>query len=239
MIKVAVCDDDSEIAEELKAFLTAYGKAHDTAFSIFCYSDGDELMLSEQKYDLIFLDIEMERVNGFDAASQIRAKDMNVPIVYITSHNGYFERAFKVHAFEYITKPLERDRLSEVMNDFFALNRSSDDVALQVCTDGGFISVRLNDIYCFTAEAKKKVYLYTGSEKLVIRENLQDIYDKLDKTQFYMPKRGFILNLKYVQRLQNDYVIVMKNGIYLPLAQKKKDEFNKKLSSVFLDKLKG
>lgn len=238
MIKVAVCDDDSEIAEELKAFLIAYEKAHDTAFSIFCYSDGDEL-LSEQRFDLIFLDIEMERVNGFDAASQIRAKDMNVPIVYITSHNGYFERAFKVHAFEYITKPLEWDRLSEVMDDFFALDNNSDDAELQVFTDGGFIGVRLNDIYCITAEAKKKVYLYTESEKFVIRENLQDIYDKLNKTQFYMPKRGFILNLKYVQRLQNDYVIVMKNGIYLPLAQKKRDEFNKKLSSVFFGKLKG
>lgn len=52
-----------------------------------------------------------------------------------------------------------------------------------------------------------------------------EIYEKLDKNRFYRSRRDCILNLEYVQEIKNDFVIVMKNGDLLPLAQKKKDEF--------------
>ena len=81
--------------------------------------------------------------------------------------------------------------------------------------------------------------MHTKDGAFIIHENLRDIYEKLDKTQFYMPKKNCIVNLRNVQNLRNDYVIVMKNGVLLPLAQKKKDEFQKKLSSVFMNNLKG
>lgn len=239
MLKIAICDDNGDIIKKLTDFINEYGRNNNLDFEIYAFNDGEELLISEQKFDLIFLDIEMKRINGFEAAEHIRENDMNVPIVYITSHNGYFERAFKVHAFEYITKPLKQERLLGVMNDFFAAKRDANEVSIQVLTNDGFISIKLNDIYSFNYEDKRKVYMYLEKERLLLRENMQDIYDKLDKTQFYMTRRDCIINLRYVHTLRNDYVIVMKNEMLMPLAQKKKDEFMKKLSSVFIEKLKG
>ncbi|MCH5194689.1 MAG: response regulator transcription factor [Oscillospiraceae bacterium] len=239
MLKIAICDDNGDIIKELTDFINEYGRNNNLDFEIYAFNDGEELLISEQKFDLIFLDIEMKRINGFEAAEHIRENDMNVPIVYITSHNGYFERAFKVHAFEYITKPLKQERLLRVMNDFFAAKRDTNEAVIQVLTNDGFISIKLNDIYSFNYEDKRKVYMYLEKERLLLRENMQDIYDKLDKTQFYMTRRDCIINLRYVHTLRNDYVIVMKNEMLMPLAQKKKDEFMKKISSVFIEKLKG
>lgn len=239
MIRIAVCDDDLNVIKEISQFLQEYEKNNSISFEILGFSDGDELLSSAQKFDLIFLDIEMKRINGFEAADNIREFDMNVPIVYITSHSGFFERAFKVHAFEYITKPIEQERLLRVMNDFFAAQHDSSEAEMQICTNNGFISVKLNSIYCFTAESKKNIYLHTKDGLFIIHENLRDIYENLDKTQFYMPKNNCIINLRNVQNFRNDYVIVMKNNMLLPLAQKKKDEFQKKLSSVFMGNLKG
>ena len=88
-------------------------------------------------------------------------------------------------------------------------------------------------------EAKKKVYVYTADGRVLVRENLTDIYNMLNKERFYQTRRDCVLNLKYVQKIQNEFVIIMKNGDMLPLAQKKKDEFVRKLSNVFVETLKG
>lgn len=239
MLRIAICDDDYEILDEMASFIYEYGRENDVNFEIYKFSDGSELLASKLKYDLIFLDIEMRHLNGLDAAKYIREKDMNVPIVYITSHRGYFDRAFKVHAFDYVTKPLQKERLTELMNDYFASLHDASEAAMQVLTGDGFVSYRINEIYFFIAEEKKNIYLHTETERILIRENLQDIYNKLDKTQFYMARRDCIINLRYVRALKNNFVIVMKNDFCLPLAQKKTDEFAQKLSSVFADKLKG
>lgn len=239
MIKIAICDDDLNVIEEISQFLHDYEKNNSVAFEILGFYDGDELLASNQKFDLIFLDIEMERIGGFEAADGIREFDMNLPIVYITSHSGHFERAFKVHAFEYIIKPIKQERLLGVMNDFFAARHDVSETIIQLLTSDGFVNVKLNEVYYFFAEAKKKILMHTFDDDIIIYENLADIYDKLDKTQFYMTKRGSVVNLRYVKRLKDDRTIIMKDDYRVSLAITKKEEFIKKLSSVMVDKLKG
>ncbi len=239
MLKIAVCDDDDSIIKTIGDFLYDYGRENDITFEIFCFSDGTDLLASKQRFDLIFLDIEMRHINGLDAAVSIRETDMNVKIIYITNHTAYFERAFKVHAFDYITKPLSQERLLDVMNDYFASLHDISDLTMQFLTSDGFVNVKLNDIYSFFAEAKKKILMHTIDGDIMIFENLRDIYNKLDKTQFYMTKRGSIVNLRHVKRLKNDGVIIMKDGSWMALAVNKKEEFTKKLSSILVDKLKG
>lgn len=239
MIRIAVCDDDVNIVKEITKFLHEYESNNSVCFEILKFCDGDELLAFNKKFDLIFLDIEMVRINGFETADKIRESDMNVPIVYITSHSGFFERAFKVHAFEYITKPIEQERLLGVINDFLASLHDVSESTMQFLTRNGFVNVKLNDIYYFFAESKKKIRMHTINEDFIIVENLQDIYFKLDKTQFYMTKRGSIVNLRYVKRLQNERIIIMKDDSWLPLAMNRKEEFIQKLSSVIVDKLKG
>lgn len=239
MIRIAVCDDDINIVKEISQFLHEYEKNNSVDFEISGFCDGDELLASNQKFDLIFLDIEMERIGGFEAAYGIREFDMNLPIVYITSHSGHFERAFKVHAFEYITKPIKQERLLGVMNDFFAARHDVSESIIQLLTSDGFVNVKLNEVYYFFAEAKKRILMHTVDDDVLIYENLSDIYNKLDKTQFYMTKRGSVVNLRYVKRLKDDRTIIMKDDYRVSLAITKKEEFIKKLSSVMVDKLKG
>lgn len=206
---------------------------------IFSYIDGEDLLKSDENFDIIFLDIEMKRMDGIKTAEYIREQNMNVPIIYITGYSDYWRRAFKVHAFEFITKPIQKNELYNVMDDYFASVRDAKDDMLTLNTDDGVACFKLNDIYYFMFESKKKVYVYTAAEKILVREHLSNIYEKLDKTQFYQSRRDCVLNLKYVSRIQNEFVIVMKNGDMLPLAQKKKEDFINKLSTAFIDKLKG
>lgn len=179
MIKIAICDDDLNVIEEISQFLHDYEKNNSVAFEVLGFYDGDELLASNQKFDLIFLDIEMERIGGFEAADGIREFDMNLPIVYITSHSGHFERAFKVHAFEYIIKPIKQERLLGVMNDFFAARHDVSETIIQLLTSDGFVNVKLNEVYYFFAEAKKKILMHTVDGNVTIFENLVYIPPRL------------------------------------------------------------
>ena len=78
------------------------------------------MLVADEKFNIIFLDIEMQRSNGIEVALQIRRMDMNVPIVYITSYIDYWRRAYKVHAFDFIIKPFKSEELHKVMRDYLA-----------------------------------------------------------------------------------------------------------------------
>lgn len=238
MLHIAVCDDDIKMFGEVKQILTDYCKAKKLAFKISAYCDGTDLLASEESFSVIFLDIEMQQSNGIEVAQKIRRMDMNVPIVYITSYIDYWRRAYKVHAFDFITKPFKPEDLYKVMKDYLAALDDASEETITLPTDDGVVCFKMNDIYYFMFEAKKKVYVYTVDGKVLVRENLTDIYNKLNKDKFYQTRRDCVLNPKYVQKIQNDFVIIMKNGDMLPLAQKKKDDFIGKLSDVFVEKLK-
>lgn len=243
MLHIAVCDDDIKMLGEVKQILTDYCKAKKLAFKISAYCDGTDLLASEESFSVIFLDIEMQQSNGIEVAQKIRRMDMNVPIVYITSYIDYWRRAYKVHAFDFITKPFKPEDLYKVMKDYLAaLDDARDDASeetITLPTDDGVVCFKMNDIYYFMFEAKKKVYVHTADGRVLVRENITDIYNILNKERFYQTRRDCVLNLKYVQKIQNEFVIIMKNGDMLPLAQKKKDEFVRKLSNVFVETLKG
>lgn len=239
MLHIAVCDDDIRTLGEVKQILTDYCKSKKLVAKISAYCDGTDLLASEESFDIIFLDIEMQQSNGIEVAQRVRRMNMNVPIVYITSYIDYWRRAYKVHAFDFITKPFKPEELHKVMGDYLAALNDANEETITLPTDDGVVCFKMNDIYYFMFEAKKKVYVYTADGRVLVRENLTDIYNMLNKERFYQTRRDCVLNLKYVQKIQNEFVIIMKNGGMLPLAQKKKDEFVGKLSNVFLETLKG
>ena len=117
MLHIAICDDDIKALGEIKQILADYCKLKKLAAKISTYCDGTDLLVADEKFNIIFLDIEMQRSNGIEVALQIRRMDMNVPIVYITSYIDYWRRAYKVHAFDFIIKPFKSEELHKVMRN--------------------------------------------------------------------------------------------------------------------------
>ncbi len=239
MLKIAVCDDDTKILQSVDTILSDYFKMNDIEYLLDKYNDGNDLLASAENFDIIFLDIEMEHSNGIDIAEHIRKLNSSVPIVYITNYTDYWRRAFKVHAFGFITKPLKDSDFKDLLDDYFNTFSSRHKDIANFITSNGPICINYDDILYFFFKSKRNVDLFTKDGKYLLRENLSDIYDKLDKKWFYQPRRECIVNLKNVKKLQNDYAIVMLDGSILPLAQRKKEEFMKKLADAFMEVVKG
>ena len=235
MLKIAVVDDEKGVVNTIGGLVNSYCKGKKLIYKIYKFYDGSDLLNCSLKFDLIFLDIEMNQVNGIDAAQKIRRKDTNVTIVFITNYSAYWRRAYKVHAFDFLIKPVDKNALNLMMDDFLLTVYEKNTKKIALNTKEGSTFLSMNEIRYFYIKEKKKLEVSTTTKgNLIINENLGDVYEKLDNNQFFMPHRCCIVNLRFVKTLTKDRLIILDNQDYLPLSQRKKDEFIKRLSQNIL-----
>lgn len=240
MIRIAIVDDEKQIRDKIFTLISKYFVQNLLEYEIKSFSDGKELIESDLNYDIIFLDIEMENIDGIQTAQYIRKSDMNVPIVYVTGYVDYWRRAYKVHAFDFISKPASQEQINSVLDDFLSTVYKKNKAKISLNTDEGMLFVNLDEIRYFFIEEKKKIRLNMAKGKnIIVKENIGDLYERLNKDLFYMPHRCCIVNLKHVSNVTKDRVIIMDNGDFLPLSQRKKVELMKLLSNQFLSTVSG
>ena len=104
---IAVVEDNPQFNEKLKQYLEKFSKENQVEFNIFSFTDGDEITSDyEAKYDIIFLDVEMKRLDGMTAAQKIREFDSDVIIIFITNMAQYAIGGYSVGALSFLLKPL-------------------------------------------------------------------------------------------------------------------------------------
>ena len=107
MYRIAIVEDDREYVKELRTYLNQYAAEEGQEFEISVFYDGAEILENYvPKYDLILLDIEMQKINGMDAAEKIRETDENVVLMFITNMAQYAIRGYSVGALDFVMKPI-------------------------------------------------------------------------------------------------------------------------------------
>ncbi len=240
MVRIAIVDDEKQIRAKIFRLISKYFVENLLEYEIKSFSDGKELIESDLSFDIIFLDIEMENIDGIQTAQYIRKSDMNVPIVYVTGYVDYWRRAYKVHAFDFISKPASQEQINSVLNDFLSTVYKKNKAKISLNTDDGMLFVNLDEIRYFFIEEKKKIRLNMDTGKnIIVKENIGDLYERLNKDLFYMPHRSCIVNLKHVSNVTKDRLIILDNNDFLPLSQRKKVELMKLLSNQFISSVSG
>lgn len=228
MFCAAICDDEVYIADKIEKCVMQFGNENNVDFRTVKFYDGKTLINSDIKFDLIFLDIQMDGIDGIETAKRIREKNMNIPIIYITSYSDYSMRAHKVHAFDFIEKPFDYFHIEAVLKDFLRLSTAKTVNFVQFITDDGEITQNADNILYFAYCEQRKIIMYTPEKPVYLRGSISDINTSIDSMQFYMTHRNFIVNLKYVKTIvKNDYTIRMTNGDIVPLSQRKRLDFKK------------
>lgn len=237
MIRIAVCDDEPEVIEKINDSVTRFLTNNKHGFITEKYSSGEALIGAKKKFDLIFLDIEMKELNGIEAAQIIRSEDINVKIVYVTSYSDYWRRAYKVHAFDFISKPFSYEDIHNVLSDFLKIYNAGNEKTIEFRTASGATFLNIKDILYFYIKdkEKRKVIVSTGHSEYILTESLKEIYARLDSEQFYKAHKSCIVNLAYVKSMSknNGGFIVMTDGMSIPLAIKKQKELLYLLSKQF------
>lgn len=118
-MNIAIVDDKSEEREALKTLLTEYTAINSLEIILHEFPSG-EIFLSEYTpftYTVVFLDIYMNGMTGVETAEKIRKTDTDTPVIFLTTSREHMGNAFSVHAFDYIEKPADREKLFTCMDD--------------------------------------------------------------------------------------------------------------------------
>lgn len=114
-MQIAVCDDEKAVREVLKDKIEKACREAGMACQVKCYCSGEELLSAEDMPDLLFLDIQMPGIDGMDAAAQLRRRQWDTILIFVTALSEYVYDAFDVGAFHYLVKPFRDEKLREIL----------------------------------------------------------------------------------------------------------------------------
>ena len=228
MIKFAICDDEPLMAQELAGHLADYMKENlITAYSVSSFSDGRALLDAIDRFDVIFLDIQMEQPDGMETAKLLRRRGDHSLLVFVTVLKELVFDAFQVEAYDYLLKPLDRARFKQTMERVLrSLDRkTAEDIVIQRGT--GCEVVLLSDIvYCEVLGRKIYLHKHDGT--------VSDYYDKLEDLErrvdgrFFKCHRSYLVNLDYVRGCQDGQVLLFQ-GERIPASRLRERELTQAL----------
>ena len=243
-IKALIADDEPLARERLSFLLSGQGEVEVAGEC----RNGKEVIaaLKKSRFDVLFLDIQMPGRNGFEVLEQIGPAQMPVT-VFVTAHNEYAVQAFEVHALDYLTKPVEPERLQatlvrvreRIASQAALMTHEQMKSVLNSLENGGVPRqdfpqrllvhngakdsfVHVNEIDWIEA-ADYYACLHVGTKSFMLRETIKELSNTLDPAKFVRIHRSIIVNVEQVSEIfregQSEGSVVLKNGRRLRMSK--------------------
>lgn len=223
MLRIAIVDDEAPERERLKQYILKRLNACGRDASFVLYKDGLKLVEdAPRNLDILFLDIQMDGMNGIQAAKEIRRYDEDVPIIYITNMAQYAIEGYSVNALDYLLKPVDETAVARTVDK--ALKRLEKKTPAVVSLRGikeRFVLKAAEICYIETYDRKLMVHMVQG-ETILCNETLQAIEERLPGC-FFRCHGAFLVNLRLVERIAGSDIVA--GGVRIPLSKHRKKEF--------------
>ena len=223
MIRIAIVDDEKVIREQIKKLI----EKRQTDCEIDTYGTGEDLLQANSVYDIIFLDIQMDGMNGIDTARALRQNAEDTVLIFITGVKEYVFDAFDVAAFHYLIKPIEELKFYEVYDRAVlevGKRKQQANGQLFVKTRNRNATFNQSDILYIESRAKK-VEIHTKSDIVEAYAAIGELEKQLVGS-FYRCHRGYLVNMAFITEYGYDS-ITLHNGETIILSKDKYSEFVK------------
>jgi DNA-binding LytR/AlgR family response regulator len=213
-MKIAICDDEARCLERVREIAEAYvADRKDKRISVSYFSTPDDLLEESEKiggFDVYVLDIIMPRMNGIELGTRLRAMGCDGKILYLTSSKEYALDSFKVHALNYLIKPIEPQPFYEALDEAVSLLQDKREKSILIKTKERSIKVSLDSILYAEIIKRAVVYHLTDGrvvESISMRASFSDsVAELLEDRRFVLCGPGTAVNLDHVTEVDNDSV---------------------------------
>lgn len=224
MFRIAICDDEILFAEELREQLSGYMMEKGLVFEIDIYGSGEaliELGIEVIKYTAVFLDINMEKIDGIRAAEKIREVSREVFIVFVTAYVNYSLEGYRLDVVRYLLKGNANftsmvkecvdalvDKLNySVAKRQFDFTEGTKEISLERLL---YIESNLHKLEFHIMEDDLKIY--------TMYETLNALENKLPANDFIRIHQSYLVNIKYIRNVER-YKVILTNGIELVIPR--------------------
>ena len=230
---ICYCEDEPAQAKSFAIKIEKWAKNKNMAVHTDLFESAEEYLFKadQNAYDVIFLDISMKGQNGMELARQIREKEEDVILVFVTSDASYVFDGYEVGAYRYLMKPVEERKLREILDYVRAQNATEEENYILVKKGSQSVRVSLRDVLYIEAQ-KHYVNLYLENAepmtvKVVFAELLQEIQEKSDT--FLTTHRSYAVNIDKVVRIGRTECI-LSDGSSIPVSR----SFYKAVNEAFI-----
>jgi len=225
--------DDEPIARNI---LKEYILRDDRLLLLQDYSNASDALreLSLIKPRIIFLDIKMPKISGFE---MLRSLPQHPQVIFTTAFREYAVEGFDLNAVDYLLKPFSFERFLQAINKVYmplstelsneqthGTTGDNPDHDLFVKSNGRLIRIRIHDIV-YVEALKEYVRIFTNDGNQVVYQTMQNMQEKLPHDLFFRIHRSYIVGLRHIKAIEGNSVLV--NKIQLPISRSVKDQFIK------------
>lgn len=224
MIKMAICDDDISILNNICSLIDIYKVEHDREIVYSVFHSPLDLIAEVEKglrVDILILDIIMPGENGINVAKEIRQFDSNVKIVFLTTSAEYAVQSYAVNAYYYQMKPILKEKFFELIDSaIMECEKISQKYIVLKCKNG-ITRINLDKlIYCEVIG--RNLFFHMDDGKIFERiGSMEELCSQLIKYgNFVRPHRSFLVNMDYIQNISYK-TITMNDSAEIPIPHGK------------------
>lgn len=202
MLRVAICDDEKSMQSVLEKLLDEYSRMRNIDICINKFDNGHDLLraLNENEYEIVFMDYQMDGIDGMETSRLIRNKNNESVIIFVSAYPDVAVDSYEVNTFRFIVKPINKEKLFKSIDDY--LKSIDYDNLLILKTHDGTWKIKMSDI--IYAEAKgKHTIIRTTQKTFEIHIHLKKIEDQLSTEKFCRCQRSYIVGFSHIENHTN------------------------------------
>lgn len=220
-MKIAICDDNTTQLNILTAALDSYCTPAGEHVQYDVYHNGLDLLesLHTHHYDVLLLDILMPGFTGMDAAKEIRQSNEDIPIIFLTTSQEFAVESYRIHAFDYLMKPVNQEALFETLDRAYAGAAIALEKTITLQTAKAIYVLSLSQIEFVEINNRTLSFHLIDDSVKSILGRLSDYEDSLLKhPEFLKIHRSYIINMDFMKALEQKSFITL-TGHEVPISR--------------------
>ena len=225
MLNILLCDDEVPVLRQLEDYIGRVPRLMEENIRVASFTSAEELMASgrTETADILVLDICMGKLSGMEAAKEIRRRNPDIYLIFLTSMVHYALEGYEVHAWAFLPKPLKFERFASCMNE--VLDQIDGRAESKIILKSG------TDIDCLSSEDILYFDVLDHTTRVVMKDRertyytrLADVEQQLTGNEFFRCHKSYLVNMKHIRSILPDR-LKMSNGDDVPLSKHRRREF--------------
>lgn len=216
-MRIAIVEDDPQTGKQLQQYVLQYFAGRENQCRISFFADGDEILDNYQAdYDLIFLDIQMQRLDGLSTAQMIRQLDNDVYLIFITNMANFAIKGYSVNALDFVLKPVNYLMLQQLLQRVEQMLASRNRKYITLPTERGLARLDVSEIYYVETE-NHAVRVHTAKGVWRLRDSMRNMESLLSDLHFFRCNSCYLVNLAHVEQVEDNMALVA--GSHLAISR--------------------
>lgn len=223
-MNILICDDQIHYLNDLKNHVEEYMKNRYIQYDITTTCNPLDVLSLDTTFDLAFLDIQMNELDGMSLAVELKKRNEKVVIFFITSFKDFQDDAMDLNAFRFFEKPFDVNRLYSGIDKAM---EHIDKIYIDLFTydNKDHVKIPVDNIFYIESHNRKTI-IYTAKMKYQTREKIDELIERLPHSFFYHVHKSFLVNLHYVDRYCYTELFLT-DGTRIPISSRKQADFHK------------